>query len=104
MWIVIASLTARIIGDIGFHGPLRDRATVEIGYVLELGAHGRGYATEAVSALIQWTFAETYVRAIIAQIEPTNAASLRVAAKVGMRAQPPIAPEYLCFGISRPPT
>ncbi len=104
VWMVVEPGAARVIGDIGYHGPLRDGATVEIGYVLEPAAHGRGYATEAAAALIQWTFARTNVAEIIAQIEPANAASLRVAAKLGMRAWPPISPGHRCFGISRPPS
>lgn len=103
VWVVVDPITARVTGDIGFHGPLRDEATVEIGYIILPHAQGRGYATEAVSALIHWTFARTRVTLIIAQVDPTNIASLRVAEKVGMRPLPPISAEYACFGIARPP-
>jgi len=103
VWMVIEQASACVIGDIGFHGPLHDEATVEIGYVLLPHARGHGYATEATSAVIEWTFAYTKVAQIIAQIDPANAASLRVAAKLGMRELPPISEEYACFGISRPP-
>lgn len=102
VWLVIDPHTARVIGDIGFHGPLHDEATVEIGYVLLPHAQGYGYATEAASALIHWTFTQTKVAQIIAQIEPANTASLRVAAKLGMHAWPAVATGYQCFGISRP--
>ena len=102
IWLVIDPISAQIIGDIGYHGPLHDDATVEIGYSLMPHAHGFGYATEAISALIQWTFAHTQVAQIIAQIKPENAASLRVAARLGMQSMLPLSTEYLCFGISRP--
>ena len=94
---------ARLIGDIGFFGPLLDGTTAEIGYVLIPDARGRGYVTEATAALIAWVFAHTGVAGIIAQIAPDNAASLRVAAKLGMREREPLLPEYRCFGITRPP-
>lgn len=103
VWMVIEPSARRVIGDIGFHGPLWDGATVEIGYVLEPGAWGRGYATEATAALIQWTFARTPVAEVIAQIDPANRASLRVAAKVGMRERAPVSLGRRCFGIARPP-
>ncbi len=103
VWMVIEQASAHVIGDVGFHGPLRDEATVEIGYVLLPHARGRGYATEATSAVIEWVFTYTNVSQIIAQIDPANAASLRVAAKLGMRELPPISEEYSCFGISKPP-
>ena len=101
VWMVIDLRAACVVGDIGYHGPLRDEATVEIGYALLPHARGRGYATEATAALLHWTFAQTQVAQIIAQIDPTNTASVRVAARVGMQAWPPVAPGYLCFGISR---
>lgn len=93
---------ARVIGDMGFHGPFKDGATAEIGYVLDEAARGRGYATEAAIALIAWVFAHAGVSEVIAQIEPDNAASLRVAAKLGMRERPPRSPGYLCLGVARP--
>jgi [ribosomal protein S5]-alanine N-acetyltransferase len=102
VWVVVEPLRAALIGDIGYHGPLHDEATVEIGYTLLPEAQGLGYATEATAALIEWTFAHTKVAQIIAQIDPTNAASLRVAAKLGMRVLPAISLEHLCFGIDRP--
>ena len=103
VWMVIEPITARVIGDIGFHGPPRAGATIELGYVLTPDAQGYGYATEAASALIHWTFARTGVAEIIAQIDPANVASLRVAAKIGMRERPPVLPGLLCFGISSTP-
>ena len=102
VWVVVEPVRAALIGDIGYHGPLHDEATVEIGYTLLPEAQGLGYATEATAALIEWTFAHTKVAQIIAQIDPTNAASLRVAAKLGMWELPAVSPEHLCFGLSRP--
>ncbi len=102
IWMVINPVTARVIGDIGFHEPWGEgRTSVEIGYSLVPEARGFGYATEACAALIRWTFAHTPVTQIIAQIDPANAASLRVAAKLGMWELPPMSEGHRCFGISR---
>src|SRR6185437_8115909 len=104
VWLVIEPITARVIGDIGFHGPLRAGETAEIGYSVVPDVRGYGYTPEAASALIDWTFAHTNITQIIAQIDPGNAASLRVATKLGMQPLPPISIDYLCFGLSRKDT
>ncbi len=103
IWLVIHPRDGEgcVIGDIGFHDPLRDASTAEIGYSVVPHARGYGYTTEATAALLSWTFARTTVTQVIAQIEPENAASLRVAAKLGMHELPAIAAGYRCFGISR---
>ena len=101
IWMVINPATAGVIGDIGFHGPVRDGATAEFGYSLIPEARGYGYATEACAAMLRWTFTHTKVAQVIAQIDPANAASLRVAARLGMQELPPISAGHRCFGISR---
>lgn len=57
----------------------------ELAYELLPHAHGYGYATEAARALLDAAFA-TGRRRIWATIDPLNAASLRVAEKLGFRA------------------
>ncbi len=74
-----------VVGSIGFFGapqPAADGAAeVEVGYGLVPAARGQGLATEAIGALLaRADAAGVRVRASIA---PTNAASLRVAAKAG---------------------
>lgn len=103
IWMVIDPAAACVIGDIGFHAPIHARSTTEaeIGWSVIPAARGQGYTPEAVTGLLACTFAQTHVQRIIAQIEPTNTASLRVAAKLGMEALPPREAHYLCFGIGR---
>ncbi len=101
IWMVILPSDGRVIGDIGFHEPVRDESTAELGYSVVPQARGYGYTTEATSALICWTFAQSTVTQVIAQIDPQNFASLRVAAKLGMQELPAISAGHRCFGISR---
>ncbi len=103
IWLICEPITARVIGDLGFHGPVRDHATAEIGYSVLPEVRGFGYTPEAAAALIEWAFAHTQVAQIIAQIDPANTASQRVAAKIGLHPLPPRSADHLCFGISRPP-
>jgi ribosomal-protein-alanine N-acetyltransferase len=73
------------LGSIGFFGPPEDAADgvpeVEVGYGLVDEAHGYGFATEALQALLTATDAAG-VR-VRASVEPTNKASIRVLAKCG---------------------
>jgi [ribosomal protein S5]-alanine N-acetyltransferase len=85
VWLIIEQASGTVVGDIGFHGTIQDVTEGEIGYALLPDARGRGYATEAATALVKWTFAKTEIVRIIAVIERANKQSLRVAAKLGMR-------------------
>ena len=73
------------LGSIGFFGPPEPAADgtpeVEVGYGLVDEAHGYGFATEALKALLVETDAAG-VR-VRASVEPTNKASIRVLAKCG---------------------
>ncbi|WP_235547709.1 MULTISPECIES: GNAT family N-acetyltransferase [unclassified Nocardioides] len=76
---------ATALGSIGFFGPPEDAADgtpeVEVGYGLVDEAHGYGFATEALKALLAETDAAG-VR-VRASVEPTNKPSIRVLVKCG---------------------
>lgn len=57
---------------------------VTVGYTLAPRHHGNGYATEAVAALVDDLFA-TGVTCVTASVDPANAASIGVLARVGFR-------------------
>ncbi|MFJ8287318.1 GNAT family N-acetyltransferase [Streptomyces griseoluteus] len=71
------------VGGIGFHGAPDSEGRVEIGYDLVPEARGRGYATEAVRALVDWALARDDVHQIVATVHPDNPASERVLARTG---------------------
>ena len=77
-----------IVGHAGFHGPpgtsaVRSPTAVEIGYTIFEPYRRRGYATEAVRALIEWAQRQPQVDRIIASISPTNEPSLAIARRFG---------------------
>jgi [ribosomal protein S5]-alanine N-acetyltransferase len=77
-----------MIGSAGFHGPpgingKKDPAAVELGYTIFEPHRGRGYATEAAQALMDWAVAEKGIRRFIASVAPTNAPSLAIVKKLG---------------------
>jgi ribosomal-protein-alanine N-acetyltransferase len=64
---------------------LDDQAEVEIGYRLARSAWRQGYATEAAWAVRDYAFTTLGVKRLIAMIDPSNLASIRVAEKIGMK-------------------
>lgn len=73
-----------VAGGVGFFGPPAD-GSVEIGYGVVPSRRGRGYATEAVRAMIDFAFTHADVREICAGVDVDNIVSVRVLEKVGMR-------------------
>ena len=57
----------------------------EVGYQLARTHWGRGYATEALRAIVAYGFGTLGLRRIWARINPGNAASCRVVEKAGLR-------------------
>lgn len=55
----------------------------ELGYIFAAGAHGRGYAAEAVRAVLEWADAELRPPQIVAIIDHENSASIRLAERAG---------------------
>ncbi|MBB4228350.1 RimJ/RimL family protein N-acetyltransferase [Rhizobium mongolense] len=82
--------SGRLIGEAGFHEARREMSpsieeTLETGWVLLPSVHGRGYATEALTALIAWADCHFPGKEMTCIVSPENAASLRVAEKLGFR-------------------
>ena len=73
----------RVIGACGYAQV--DRHPPEIGYWLGVKHWGKGYATEAVRAMIDHIFADTEAEAIQAAARVTNPASRRVLEKCGFQ-------------------
>ncbi|MEU4746880.1 GNAT family N-acetyltransferase, partial [Actinosynnema sp. NPDC023658] len=71
-----------VVGSIGLFWPPAD-GVVEIGYGVVASRRGRGYATEATRALTAFAFTAPGVRAVRAEVELSNPASVRVLEKAG---------------------
>jgi RimJ/RimL family protein N-acetyltransferase len=72
-----------LVGRIGFHAPPDARGALEIGYAVEPAQRRRGYATEAVGAMLAWAQREHAICHFVASISPTNVPSLAVVRKFG---------------------
>lgn len=73
------------VGDCGLTWqPVNGRMVLEVGYHVRAALQGRGYATEAAAACRDLARAAGFAE-LTAIVHPENAASLRVAEKLGMR-------------------
>lgn len=84
-WMVIIKETMTIIGDIGFHGQPDDNGEVEIGYGLIEQERSKGYAFEALQAMVSWAAKQRGVKSVIADCLIENKASSHILEKVGMK-------------------
>jgi RimJ/RimL family protein N-acetyltransferase len=89
-WAVRERETGRYVGDVGLADFRRDVVpplgqVPEAGWVLATWAHGRGFGTEAVRAVLAWSDAHLDAPRTVCLIDPENAGSVRVAEKCGYR-------------------
>jgi RimJ/RimL family protein N-acetyltransferase len=78
----------RLIGNCGVRLPAPGARIAEIGYELNPDEWGRGYATEAARAMLDFGFTEFGLRWAWANCVAENTASARVLARLGMRRAP----------------
>lgn len=78
---------------------------LEVGWKLARQAWGRGYATEAGRAAIEWAWGALDAEELISIIQPANARSILVAERLGMqrlRETTFKGQDVVIFGIDRP--
>ena len=73
------------VGSCGFKGPPDSDGVVEIAYGIDPDHQGKGYATEAAEAMVNYAFGDDCVRTVRAHTLPEPNASGRVLTKCGFR-------------------
>lgn len=73
------------IGDIMMWLSDQTGKAAEIGWVLNPDAGGRGFATEAVRAVLDLAFGDLGLHRVVAQMDARNTASASLAERLGMR-------------------
>jgi ribosomal-protein-alanine N-acetyltransferase len=82
-WGILPGGESEIIGWVGLQF-LPELDETEVGFLLSPSHWGKGYATEAALASLQFGFEQLDLDHIIALVHPENLASQRVIAKCGM--------------------
>jgi len=89
-WAAVEKQTGKYVGELGFADFKRQiepplDGIPELGFALVSSAHGKGFATEAVRAVLAWGDAHLTSRRTVCMIDPGNVPSVRVAQKAGYR-------------------
>ncbi len=82
---VIERESGRLVGDVGLCFADGEPGVIKAGYTIAPAFQGRGYATEAVRALVAYVFGTLRADVVRAHASGDNLPSIRVAEKVGMR-------------------
>ena len=80
-WAIVLRDGGAVVGFCGFF--VRPVKGTTMGYAIVPGYRGRGLATEAAQAVLDW--AERHDIDVYSSIRPPNPASVRVLGKIGMR-------------------
>ncbi len=86
--------SGQLVGDVGLSPAEDEPAVIKLGYTMAPAYQGRGYATEAIAALIDYAFAQLDAEVARIYASEANTPSIRVAEKVGMHLVERIEREY----------
>ncbi len=101
-WKIVLREENRIIGGLCFKRPADRCGEVEVGYGLDPAYQGRGYMTEALTAIVRWALDQPGVLAVLGETAKQNVASQQVLERAGF-VRYRETDEYLWWRISREP-
>ena len=84
-FVLVRRTDGYVVGQCGFKGPPGTDGVVEIAYGVAAEYRGKGYATEAAAALVEFALNTGQVRVVRAHTLPETNASGRVLIKCGFR-------------------
>lgn len=76
---------SHVIGDISLWFDSDSQEKAEVGWILDPAAGGHGFATEAAIAVLNIAFDHYGLHRVVAQMDARNAASAKLARRIGMR-------------------
>jgi aminoglycoside 6'-N-acetyltransferase len=82
---VVLKDSGEMIGDCAFHILPQDGLQAEIGVTLSRRYQGKGYATEALTRLLDYLFMELELHRVQATCDTENLASAKLLERIGMR-------------------
>jgi RimJ/RimL family protein N-acetyltransferase len=81
---VVRRADGHVIGDVGFMGPPDATGAVHVGCAITEAARCRGYATEAICAVLDWARTQSGLTCVLADTTRSNVASQKLLERAGM--------------------
>lgn len=82
-WVLCLPETRKLIGTMGFWKITAEHFRAEIGYMMFPEWQGRGLASEALQAALNYGFSTMGLHSVEANVNPNNAASIRLLERLG---------------------
>jgi RimJ/RimL family protein N-acetyltransferase len=82
---VVLQETGDVVGDVGVAWMGDHHREAEIGYTFAPRHHGRGYATEAATAMVELAFVQLGAHRVCGRLDARNVRSARLLERLGMR-------------------
>jgi RimJ/RimL family protein N-acetyltransferase len=76
----------------------REHRRGELGYILHRDFWGRGFATEALTALVEHSFGTLGLHRLEADVDPRNAGSIRLVERLGFKREGHLRERYFVAG------
>jgi RimJ/RimL family protein N-acetyltransferase len=95
---VVLARTGDLIGNVSLHSFCHQSRRCELGYALANSHWGKGYATEAGAALLDYAFRELDLNRVEADIDVRNLGSARVLERLGFRKEGYLPERWLVRG------
>lgn len=89
-WAIEEKISGAYVGEIGFADFKREivpsiSGTPESGWILSSAFHGKGYAREALKAILEWGDKNLAIKKTVCIINPENVRSILLAEKCGYK-------------------
>jgi RimJ/RimL family protein N-acetyltransferase len=97
-WGIATRTENRIIGTCTLTSFSLEHRRAEVGFALGRASWGRGYASEALHALLRYAFESLDLRRLEADVDPRNSRSIRVLERLGFRREGLQRQRYLING------
>ena len=100
-WAVAEVATDALVGRVTLHHWDRDNRRAEVGFIVARSQWGRGVASEAVRAVLGYGFGVLTLHRVEADVDPENAGSLALLARLGFRTEGLLAERWYTYGAWR---
>jgi len=85
LWTIIDKQKKLMVGDLCFKGEPNAPGEVEIGYGTYSAFQGKGFMTEAISAISHWALSQAEVQTILAETHKENISSHKTLSRNGFK-------------------